>query len=262
MNDLNSDKPKNNDNEATLGVAVLTNDGSFTIKHPEHGECYHSLMGAKFEAKELYVVCSGFETALTTAIHPLRVVDVGLGLGYNALSTIEAWAHNQNVSQNLHILSLEINPELVELLKSGKASWQKEWSTHWIDYSKKLAPCKSDLWTAEISHPSIPKLTCSWQVLLGDAVTITIPRCFAENEWGGWQFFWQDPFSKSKNPDLWTSNWFEKLKSIAAKEAVLVTYSVARPVKDALTQTGWVYQLIPTPGLKRKWLIAHLNNPF
>lgn len=248
-------------NQNNLGLPVLTEDGSLTIKHPVHGECYHSLMGAKFEAKELYVVCSGFEEALTTTAHPLRVLDVGLGLGYNVLATIESWAQSKTVSQNLHVLSLEINPELIGLLKTGEAPWQKEWSTDWINWSKSLLSHQSDLWTAEISHPYIPKLTCSWQILIGDAVTTNIPRCFADDEWGGWQFFWQDPFSKSKNPDLWTTTWFEKLKSIASKNAILVTYSVARQVKDALTQSGWTYQLIPTPGLKRKWLKAHLNKP-
>ena len=76
-----------------LPTVVETADGSLSLVHPEHGECYHSRSGALTEARSLYIEMSGFLPRLAaTAKAVIEVLDVGLGLGYNALASIDAWA--------------------------------------------------------------------------------------------------------------------------------------------------------------------------
>ena len=102
---------------------VETKDGSLTLRH-ENGELYHSMTGAREEAKRLYVESSSYKEALTDESE-LCILDVGLGLGYNALSTIEAW-EKSSAKCDLTLYSFEKEPELLEKFLSGKAPLAKK----------------------------------------------------------------------------------------------------------------------------------------
>lgn len=231
-----------------LGEIVVTADGSLTLKHPEHGENYHSHLGAHQEARDLYINGSGFVAALENS-QPLGVLDVGLGLGYNALITIESWLLAKR-PPDIFLLSLEINPALVAALASGQAPWQKDWAPGWIDNSRKLQKLGTE-WVATFSHPSGTKLR--WQVIVGDALKAEL-----SSPTGGFDFIWQDAFSPTKNPTLWSAEWFQKLAKSSHAGTVLVTYSVARMVKDALSASGWRWEKIPGVVTKKHWLKATL----
>ena len=166
-----------------LGEPVKTEDGSYTIRHPDHGECYHSYDGAAKEARDLYIERSGFEKIVGSGARNVRVLDVGLGLAYNALTTIDAWLHLDNAVP-LEMVSLEISEDLVSALASGEASWSKGWNKTWFDLvsnlEKKEASETSELeakfsfadsfWEAEISHPHPEnKNSLKWLILVGDA---------------------------------------------------------------------------------------------
>ena len=138
--------------DTPFGSSVITGDGSITIKDRHYDECYHSHMGAMFEAKALYVVTSGFQDAVTQNTAQLKVVDIGLGLGYNVLATIEAWVKCQNAKQSLHILSLEANHCLVEAIASTKAPWQPTWEPLWKESCAMLV-LRDGEWRATIPHP-------------------------------------------------------------------------------------------------------------
>jgi chorismate dehydratase len=53
---------------------------------------------------------------------------------------------------------------------------------------------------------------------------------------------YQDPFSPKKNPELWTTDWFEKLKKLSRPGTVLCTYSASSAVRKALGAAGWTVQ--------------------
>ena len=80
---------------------------------------------------------------------------------------------------------------------------------------------------------------------------------------GAWKFdiIWQDAFSPRKNPDLWSADWFDKLKKSASPDAHLFTYSVAGTVKEALTTSGWQYEKIKRNDSlhKKQWLKAYIS---
>jgi len=97
---------------ASLGQILATEDGSLSLIHPDHGEAYHSRLGADTEARLLYIEASGIQARFAAAA-PLAVLDVGLGLGYNAIHTLEAWANAASPGP-LQVVSLEINLALVE----------------------------------------------------------------------------------------------------------------------------------------------------
>lgn len=233
------------------GNLVETADGSLTLRHPEREEEYHSSQGARFESENLYMDASGFRQAIQQAGEAMAVLDVGLGLGYNALTTLEAWWSSPG-KRNLVLHSLEINPDLVAALADGSAPWLQGWSDEWLGRAAALKQVDEQNWTAEFTHPKCSKSKFDWTIRISDAAH--------DEQWNPnnlqFNWIWQDPFSPKKNPEMWSQAWFLDLKSNCKTKAVLVTYSVARSVRDALSNSGWDWQKLPAPGKKRQWLKA------
>jgi tRNA U34 5-methylaminomethyl-2-thiouridine-forming methyltransferase MnmC len=234
-----------------LGVVIRTADGSLTLSHPAHGECYHSHTGAEAEARELYVAASGVLGAFAVANQPVHVLDVGLGLAYNAMATFEAW-RAAPAPPALTLTSLEVAPELVEALASGRAPWQENWSAWRLALCTGLIECASGVWTATLAHEGGTALA-TWRIVVADAAQAPLPEAPA----GGYSHVWQDPFSPQLNPALWTREWFAKVAAQAVPGCRLMTYSVARSVREALAAGGWRWAKIPSAQpTKRHWLTA------
>lgn len=229
---------------------IETEDGSLTLRHPDYDEDFHASQGARFEASQLYMQASGFLAYLAHGQQACSVLDVGLGLGYNALMTIESWWHSGGV-QDLHLISLEHTRQLVEALRDPQCPWKRGWSEAWKEWSQGLVVESSDRFRLHTVHPRTGR-TLSWEIQVGDARDSFLPAGIID-------FIWQDAFSPKKNPELWTSHWFAKLKRASRPSVTLVTYSVARVVKDALTEAGWDYLRLRAEGNKKQWLKARLT---
>jgi tRNA U34 5-methylaminomethyl-2-thiouridine-forming methyltransferase MnmC len=234
-----------------FGPVIKTDDGSFTLKVSELGECYHSLSGAKSEAQNLYIAGSGIQQFMAASTRStLQVLDVGLGLGYNACATIEAWA-SEPTGADLRILSLEKDRNLIESLSQSSGPWQQSWTENWRSYGTQLSTTSENLWWGKWQHPTT-SASIHWVVQLGDAATAKFSNPFS----APFDFVWQDPFSPAKNPDMWSKDWFEKIRPDCAPHCRLLTYSCARTVKDNLSAAGWSWTRIKGGGTKREWLMA------
>lgn len=229
---------------------IKTADGSLSLVHPEYDEMFHSDSGALLEAKSLYVEGSGILDKLS-AEGTVRVLDIGLGLGYNALATIESATALPN-RMSLEIISLEKDPQVFAYFRNQaavfKSNWPEEWH-RWINCLEEKAPGS---WQGVIHSANTDSAPIKWTVFLGDALDTSETL----KSLGTFDYFWQDPFSPQKNPLMWSKDWFTLLNGLAKKDAVLMTYSVSRMVKDALTEGGWQWQLIPTVTQKKNWLRA------
>jgi tRNA U34 5-methylaminomethyl-2-thiouridine-forming methyltransferase MnmC len=243
-----------------LDELVVTQDGTITLRHPAYDEDFHSIKGARLEADSLYMEASGFRSHLKTSTfrHTLGVLDVGLGLGYNALMSIECWSEELG-SQDLDLVSLEHTPELVQSLADPACAWKEGWPAAWKSWSQSLQKKASeDVWTATFLHPQSGK-ELRWRVLVGDARSADL------SSWT-FHYIWQDAFSPKKNPELWSVEWFEKLRAVSDPSVRLVTYSVARLVRDHLEAASWTQERVKTPQAqsgegsgKKQWLLARLK---
>ncbi len=236
------------------GELIRTDDGSLTIRHSGIGEEYHSKQGALSESQILYLERSGFNAVLKSEklgpkVSELRVLDVGLGLGYNALSTISAWLSNP-AKTNLGLTSLEINPDLIEALAHQQGPWMQDWSDLWLRVAGSLEKVDGRNWRADISHPLDSNLSCVWRVTIGDASE----QMALDGQ--SFDYIWQDPFSPKKNPEMWSESWFKSLLTYSHGSTRLMTYSVARSVRDNLEASGWVWEKITAAGSKKHWLTA------
>src|SRR5512137_2844301 len=93
---------------------IPTRDGSLTLHLGEYKENMHSLSGAYEEALLKHVLPSG---VLEKNGGLLKVLDVGFGLGYNALALVVEYLRTTR-SEKLYIISLEKDRSLLPILSS------------------------------------------------------------------------------------------------------------------------------------------------
>ena len=237
-----------------IGDLLSTGDGTLTLRHPEHQESYHSKAGAGTEARHLYIEASGLRKQLTKR-QPITILDVGLGLGYNALSTIEAWQQTRQ-PQSVTLLSLECDASLVDALVSSEIPWSKGWLDSWRQAAAALHRQNQTNYSAVFNHESGAELT--WHIHLAPAEQIDFLELTQQLQLRQpFDYIWQDPFSPTNNPTMWSIRWFTKLCQASSSHCILMSYSVARSVKDNLTASGWTYARINAVGTaKRHWLKA------
>jgi tRNA U34 5-methylaminomethyl-2-thiouridine-forming methyltransferase MnmC len=227
---------------------IKTEDHSYTVLDHSTQEAYHSQGGANLEALSLYIESSSFKTKLTEK--SLAVLDLGLGLGYNALNTIQTWTDHPQ-AKDLLLVSLENNALLVKDLLEGSAPWTTNWPDSWKQILK-IAQKTNFGYLVHLTHP-LKKSALIWKILIDNAL-ISIQKLQKESV--ELDFIWQDAFSPQKCPELWSFEWFKDLRALSIKETELLTYSVARIVKDNLEKTGWDWQKIKTTTKKGHWLKA------
>jgi spermidine synthase len=69
-----------------------------------------------------------------------------------------------------------------------------------------------------------------------------------------------DPYSPSKNPEMWTVDFFKVLHNKMKKNAVLTTYSSALQIRMALIEAGFNIWAGPSVGKKKEGTLATPGN--
>ena len=210
---------------------VLTEDGSLTRFHPEYQEHYHSLSGARDEALQRFVIpCRLIERA--RAQGHLRFLDVGFGLGINVAVTLEE-IERQVPGTRCEWVSLE--KELLSL---------EELHSHWQEGEI------AETLTALVTHHSVETDLWRGTLLLGDA------RDHWQNLGAPFDAIYLDPFSPSRNPEMWSVTVMRALWEVCAEGGILSTYSSAARVRLALMAAGWEIGLGPRVGRKSSGTVA------
>lgn len=195
-----------------LHTMRLSKDGSYTAYSKEYDEHYHSTKdGALHESLVKHVIPA---FSLLKGKRELYILDICYGLGFNTLATLYYCLQN-NLQIKVHIFSPELDGSLVRSLKDF--SYPKEFEAL-QDIAMQLA--KEQEYKNENFHV---------EIFLGDAREYIkkFPQEFFD-------IVYQDAFSPSSNPILWTKEYFEDIARIIKKEGVLTTYSIALRTRIAL----------------------------
>lgn len=203
-------------------------DGSYTLFNEDFGECYHSPVGAALEARKKFA--KPCQIPFRCSKGHIKILDVCFGFGYNTAAALElvppacrvkviALENDKNIFSKG--LTLPFPFENEELFRR----WEKGW-----DEEKKSFVCTSE------------KNDWTFSLLIGDA----LERISEVEEDVDIVFF--DPFSPKKDPLLWTKEFFSKIFSCCAQDAVLVTYSCARSARQAMIEAGFVVEDGPVVG--------------
>lgn len=264
---------------------VNTQDGSLTLYEPNTGEHYHNLIGAYTEAYHQYVLPSGCFPELESehlqqrlwnlprpvinSEQPLVIVDVCFGLGYNTFAFLQTWLtqlilNPQGVPRTIQVLAFETDVNLVRVLPQI------------LDQ-----PCLDTLndlkvlfehndYYQTLQNAGRIRLECTLGKGLagfsGVLPTLVFelraqdfrPGLLACSDWEAHLVFY-DPFSPKKAPELWEPQHFvQAAKVLHRHQGRLLTYSLARVVKDGLTTAGFQWCKTPKLGFKSGGLVAGL----
>lgn len=201
---------------------VLTKDGSSTFFSEKYKECFHSMSGALEEAFEKFVKPCNLKLND-------NILDICFGLGYNSLAAIHS-------VKKLNITALEKDKTVLESIPSLEVPdiLKKD-----FEVIKKVA---------KDFHYNDQNVKIN--LILGDAIkTIKdIDKKF--------DAVFHDPFSRPKNPELWTVDFFKNVRKLMKKNAILATYSYAKVVRENLSEAGFSVRDGPIVGRRSPSTLA------
>lgn len=220
---------------------ITLRNGTRAVRHLGHGEVMHPSVGPWQEARALYVEQSRLAEKLQHAGPPLRVWDVGLGAGTNAVAALTC-AHELGERQRreLQVISFEIDlaPLRLALADAQGFPFLRPFA------SAGTAILNGERWSEGQSR---------WEVHLGDAAQLW------ERVWERADLIFFDPFSPVSNPALWTPASFSKLRAHARNDGdgcALLTYSAATPTRVSLLLGGFFVGTGIATGMKKETTVA------
>lgn len=220
---------------------VETADGTPTFAHPVHGETCHSRAGALTQARERYAAaCRLAERARERrgSGAPVRLLDVGTGLGWNLVAALEALD-----GAPLEAVTLERDEELLRTV----LAWARD--PAWRVASPCAAPVVAALAEALVqprgagAGPAAARVPIrgaggrplgGLRLCLGDA-RATLPGLAPAERFDA---VFLDPFSPAREPALWEAPFLAEIARRMAPGSWLSTYSAAFSVRLALARAG------------------------
>ena len=205
--------------EDALHTLTLSEDGSYTAYSKEYDEHYHSTKdGALKESLQKHVI-PAFELIEKDEVN---ILDICYGLGFNTLATILYYRQNRPKTK-LNIYSPELDASLIKSLE-------------YFTYPEEFLELQEII--VALSCEGVYKDEQLFiELFLGDA------REYIQRFENFFDIVYQDAFSPSTNPILWTKEYFADIAKAMKKEGVLTTYSIAFKTRLALYENGFYIYL-------------------
>jgi len=199
---------------------TISDDGSYTAYSKEYNEHYHSTKdGALSESLYKHIIPA---YSLTQSKEEVHILDICYGLGFNTLATV-LYYKEYAPEKKLYIYSPELDSTLIKSLES-------------FNYPKEFEVLREII--EAISRDGFYKdEKLSIEVFLGDA------REYVKRFNNHFDIVYQDAFSPSVNPMLWTQEYFTDIRKAMKDDAILTTYSTALRTRLALYENGFYIYL-------------------
>ena len=212
---------------------ITTSDGSTTIHLPDWDENYHSKHGAIQEAKHVFIE-NGLSLFQGKSI---AILEIGFGTGLNAFITFLE-------SKKLNIAADYVGVEAYPISSEEILS---------MNYVNELN-AKSDSKIFEQMH------TSNWEekTILSDTFCLTKRKQFFADIEDVAQFdlIYFDAFGYRVQPELWSTEIFQKMYNALKPNGVLVTYAARGVVKKSMIEVGFTVEKLPGPPGKREMFRA------
>ena len=210
-----------------------TKDGSLTLFSKQYNQSYHSCDdGALSESLQKHVI-----PAFTFSNkQELYILDICFGLGYNTLATLFFIKEN-NLNTKVHIFSPELDANLINSLKD-------------FEYPKSLSEYKNII-NSLIETNYYKSDSMEIELFIGDG------REYIKNLDVKIDIVYQDAFSSDVNHELWTQEYFADIVKLLSNDAIITTYSIATPVRLAMSENNLnIYEYQST--VKKRSTIASM----
>ncbi|MRX68766.1 tRNA U34 5-methylaminomethyl-2-thiouridine-forming methyltransferase MnmC [Flavobacterium resistens] len=212
---------------------IKTLDGSTTIHLEEWNESYHSKHGAIQEAKHVFIKngLSLFEDK------PVTILEIGFGTGLNAFIT---FLESENKQQTIDYVGVEAYPVNAEEVLA-------------MNYVAELEALEFDN-IFEKMHKS------EWnqKTELSDKFWLTKRKQFFDeiDDFEIFDLIYFDAFGYRVQPELWSTEIFQKMYNSLKPNGVLVTYAARGVVKRSMISVGFRVEKLAGPPGKREMFRA------
>ncbi len=205
---------------------------------PRFGDRYRSEFGGLEQAREVFLKGCGLPQAWASQPQ-WCVLETGFGLGLNFLVTWAAWKSDPLRPRLLHFVSTEAFPaSAADVVRSAQTHPEL------LPFAQAL---QHQLWGL---LPGFHRLVFEGgQVLLtlciGDAKAMLRESSFEADS------VYLDGFSPLRNPDIWDIHTFKAVARCCRRGTRVATWTIARSVRDALAQCGFLVRKVPGTPPKR-----------
>ena len=215
---------------------VQTSDGSTTIYLPEWEENYHSKHGAIQEAKHVFIK-NGFEQFNQTEV---SIMEIGFGTGLNAFITfLEAKKSNIKINYS----GVEAYP--VDFNEIAQMNYVSELQAG--DFESEFQKMHSSEWNENV------KISENFSL-------IKRQQFFNEiNDVEQFDLIYFDAFGYRVQPELWSTEIFQKMFNALKPGGILVTYAARGVVKRSMIEVGFTVEKLAGPPGKREMFRASKN---
>jgi tRNA U34 5-methylaminomethyl-2-thiouridine-forming methyltransferase MnmC len=212
---------------------IKTLDGSTTIHLKEWDECYHSKHGAIQEAKHVFIK-NGLSLFENKAI---SILEIGFGTGLNAFITFLETTQKPQYIDYVGVEAYPVEPE--EVLA--------------MNY---VAELEADQYKGifERMHE------CEWnrKTEISANFSLTKRKQFFDeiDDFETFDLIYFDAFGYRVQPELWSTEIFQKMYNSLKPNGVLVTYAARGVVKRSMISVGFTVEKLAGPPGKREMFRA------
>ncbi len=224
-------------------VPERTEDGSYTLRSARFGQAYHSRHGAVTESLHVFLG-AGFQHRLNApGALRIRILELGLGTGLNALLTLATWRKLPEARQpQLEYIALEPIPLDGRVLSGLELASDAGVQQSDVDalHARPGAPHHQVAWDQQ---GRFTRLSDDWQA-------------FAAATDLSFDLIYYDAFAPDSQPELWSEDRFKEAFLLLEAGGALVTYCAKGSVRRALEAAGFITERLPGPPGKREMLRA------
>lgn len=203
---------------------------------PDFGDVYHARAGGLGQARHVFLAGNGLPERWGGRDR-FVVLETGFGLGTNFLATWAAWRDDPRRCGRLWFVSVEKHPlSRADLEQAHRGSPRPELAHALIDA---WPPATPDMHLIDFDQGQVRLL------LVFADIAQAMPELVVQAD-----AIYLDGFSPARNPAMWDARVLRSLNRLAAPQATVATWSVARSVLEGLTSAG--FEVGKQPGFAGK----------
>ncbi len=209
----------------------------------DYGDIYFSTDGGAEETRTIFLQACGLPERWADKPY-FTIGELGFGTGLNFLETLKIWGETTKGTKRhrLHYISIEKHPLDKEQLWEALKFWPG-------DLALKMSLIKS--WPGRVKGFHNIELENVRLTLIHDDVGEALSQLYGKID--AW---FLDGFSPAKNPDMWSPGVMAELARLSRPGTQIGTFTVARKVRDNLSDAGFDVEKKNGFGRKRDRLEA------
>jgi len=215
---------------------ITTSDGSTTIHLPEWNENYHSKHGAIQEAKHVFIA-NGLSLFKDKSI---AILEIGFGTGLNAFIT---FLESREMKIDVDYVGVEAYP----ISETEISSMNYVAALNVNDQNEVFKKMHNIVWEEKTK--------------ISEAFTLTKRQQFFNDieDIQRFDLIYFDAFGYRVQPELWSTEIFQKMFNALKNKGILVTYAARGVVKRSMKEVGFTVEKLPGPPGKREMFRATKN---